>query len=283
MNENRQRTVTMELNHVEQYFSQGAGLFHALQDVNLEIYTGDFICLLGSSGCGKTTLLNILAGYARPYAGTVRVNGADFSRPSPDVGVVFQQANLFPWLSVRENIEFGLKRKGGLSRAERREIVDYYMDVVGLTQFADSLPYQLSGGMKQRAAIARTLAPDPKIILLDEPFSALDALTREKLQQHIYQIWQKTREHKSFLFITHDVDEALLLSNRILVMQPGPGRVANDFHNRLDRSAPSFFRTIRETDQFWNMRNYLIDQITTKSEQKDARTPKNERLVNVHQ
>lgn len=280
MSETKNRTVTMELDHVEQYFPQGSGLFHALQDVNLKIYNEDFICLLGSSGCGKTTLLNILAGYAKPYSGTIKVNGEAFSKPNPDVGVVFQQANLFPWLSVKDNIEFGLKRKKkNLSKAERKEIVDYYMDVVGLTKFADSLPHQLSGGMKQRATIARTLAPDPSIILLDEPFSALDALTREKLQQHIYKIWQKTKQKKSFLFITHDVDEALLLSNRILIMQPGPGRVANDLANNLDRSSPSFFRTIRETDEFWNMRNYLIEQITTKESKQPAQPPESKVVI----
>ena len=279
MSENTAKKVNMELKHVEQYFPQGSGLFHALEDVDLKINTGDFICLVGSSGCGKTSLLNILAGYATPYSGSVQVNGAAFHKPSSDVGVVFQQANLFPWLSVRENIEFGLKRKRGISKAQRREIADYYMDVVGLTKFADNLPHELSGGMKQRATIARTLAPDPKIILLDEPFSALDALTREKLQQHIYQIWQKTKEEKSFLFITHDVDEALLLSNRILVMQPNPGRIANDLPNRLDRSKSSFFRTIRETDEFWNMRNYLIEQITTRDGSKNTAPPNNKQLA----
>lgn len=259
---NDTRQITMELDHVEQYFPKGSGTFHALGDINLKIYQEDFICLLGSSVCGKTSLLNILAGYAHPTSGDVRVGGEAFTRPNPDVGVVFQQANLFPWLNVRQNIEFGLKRKGGFSRAEIKERAEYYMDVVGLSNFADSLPHQLSGGMRQRATIARTLAPDPKIVLLDEPFSALDALTREHLQQHIYDIWRKTK--KSFLFITHDVDEALILSNRILVMQPNPGHLTADLENPLDKSKAGFFRTIRETDEFWSMREYLIDQITTK-------------------
>ncbi|MCD8355340.1 MAG: ABC transporter ATP-binding protein [Clostridia bacterium] len=262
MSQNEKRQVNMELNHVEQYFSQGSGSFHALGDINLKIYQEDFICLLGSSGCGKTSLLNILAGYAHPTSGDVRVGNEPFIKPNPDVGVVFQQANLFPWMSVRQNIEFGLKRKGGFSRAERKERTEYYMDVVGLSKFADSLPHQLSGGMRQRATIARTLAPDPKIVLLDEPFSALDALTREHLQRHIYEIWKKTK--KSFLFITHDVDEALILSNRILVMQPNPGHLTADLENPLDKSHTGFFRSIRETDEFWSMREYLIDQITTK-------------------
>lgn len=259
---NDTRQITMELDHVEQYFPKGSGTFHALGDINLKIYQEDFICLLGASGCGKTSLLNILAGYAHPASGDVRVGGEAFTRPNPDVGVVFQQANLFPWLNVRQNIEFGLKRKGGFSRAEIKERAEYYMDVVGLSNFADSLPHQLSGGMRQRATIARTLAPDPKIVLLDEPFSALDALTREHLQQHIYDIWRKTK--KSFLFITHDVDEALILSNRILVMHPNPGHLTADLENHLDKSKAGFFRTIRETDEFWSMREYLIDQITTK-------------------
>lgn len=257
------RPVTMELSHVEQEFPQGSGTFHALGDINLKIYQEDFICLLGSSGCGKTSLLNILAGFAKPTSGTVTVEGEKFESPNSDVGVVFQQANLLPWLNVRDNIEFGLKRKK-LSKAERKEITDYYMDVVGLTKFADSLPYQLSGGMRQRATIARTLAPDPKIVLLDEPFSALDALTREKMQRHIYEIWEKTK--KSFLFITHDVDEALILSNRIVIMHPSPGHLTSDFANPLSKTGKDFFRTIRETDEFWYMREDLINKITTKEE-----------------
>jgi ABC-type nitrate/sulfonate/bicarbonate transport system ATPase subunit len=273
MSETANRTVNMELSHVEQYFPQGSGSFHALGDINLQIRSEDFICLLGSSGCGKTSLLNILAGYAKPTSGTVEVGGKTFLKPNPDVGVVFQQANLFPWMSVRDNIEFGLKRKGGFSRAERRERAEYYMDVVGLSKFADSLPHQLSGGMKQRATIARTLAPDPKIVLLDEPFSALDALTREHLQQHIYSIWQKTKKEKSFLFITHDVDEALILSNRILVMQPNPGHITNDLENKLDKSNAGFIRSIRETNEFWTMRDYLIDQITTKEGRSNTDIP----------
>jgi ABC-type nitrate/sulfonate/bicarbonate transport system ATPase subunit len=259
----KNRNVTMKLEHVEQYFPQGAGTFHALGDINLEVYQEDFICLLGSSGCGKTSLLNILAGFAKPTSGTVTVDGKPFLKPNPDVGVVFQQANLLPWLTVRENIAFGLKRKK-LPKAEIKEITDYYMDVVGLTKFSESLPHQLSGGMRQRATIARTLAPDPKIVLLDEPFSALDALTREKMQQHIYEIWKKTK--KSFLFITHDVDEALILSNRILIMHPNPGRLTSDFPNPLERTGNDFYRTIRETDEFWYMREELINKITTEEE-----------------
>lgn len=258
----------MELCSVEQYFPQGSGTFHALSDINLQIYKEDFVCLLGPSGCGKTSLLNILAGYAKPFSGEVIVDGKPFLKPNPDVGVVFQHANLLPWLSVRDNIEFGLKRKK-LPKAKRREITDYYMDVVGLTEFADSLPHQLSGGMKQRATIARTLAPDPKIVLLDEPFSALDALTREKMQRHIYKIWKETK--KSFLFITHDVDEALVLSNRIVIMHPNPGHLTVDQPNRLNKNGKDFFRTVRETDEFWYLREDLIDKITSEEERENER------------
>jgi len=264
----RKGAPVMELCSVEQYFPQGSGTFHALSDINLQIYKEDFVCLLGPSGCGKTSLLNILAGYAKPFSGEVIVDGKPFLKPNPDVGVVFQHANLLPWLSVRDNIEFGLKRKK-LPKAKRREITDYYMDVVGLTEFADSLPHQLSGGMKQRATIARTLAPDPKIVLLDEPFSALDALTREKMQRHIYKIWKETK--KSFLFITHDVDEALVLSNRIVIMHPNPGHLTVDQPNRLNKNGKDFFRTVRETDEFWYLREDLIDKITSEEERENER------------
>jgi len=264
VNSEKKKNVRMELKNVEQYFSKGNGRFHALADINLKVYQEDFICLLGSSGCGKTTLLNILAGYAKPAKGHVLVDGKPFQSPSSDVGVVFQQANLLPWLTVKKNIEFGVKRKGNLTKAETSDIADYYIETVGLQGFENSLPHELSGGMRQRATIARTLAPDPKIVLLDEPFSALDALTREKLQKHIYRLWEKTK--KSFVFITHDVDEAILLSNRILIMQPGPGRIAKDIRNPLNKSGKQFFNTIRENPLFWNLHDQLISLIQTEDE-----------------
>lgn len=261
----KRKTVTMELKNVEQYFRQRGGRFHALTDINLKVYKEDFICLLGSSGCGKTTLLNILAGYAKPAEGEVTVDGKPMKGPDQDVGVVFQHANLFPWMSVRENIAFGVRRKGH-SKAEAKDIADYYIETVGLKGFEDNLPHQLSGGMQQRAAIARTLAPDPKIVLLDEPFSALDALTREKLQKHIYRLWKQTK--KSFVFITHDVDEAILLSNRILVMQPSPGHITEDFKNPITKGddTDAFFNKMREERNFWDLHDDLIGKIQTKEE-----------------
>lgn len=250
----------ISLKEVSLVFKQDNKEFQALGDINLNVYNDDFICLLGPSGCGKTSLLNVLAGYVKPTNGEISVEGKALKAPNPEVGVIFQQPNLFPWLDVRKNVEFGLKQKKIKAR-ERNDMVDYYLEVVGLSDFAGMLPYQLSGGMHQRAAIARTLATDPKIVLLDEPFSALDALTREKMQTHIYSIWEKAK--KSFFFITHDVDEALLLSNRVLIMHPNPGTLVKDFKNPLNKDSKHFFREVRETKQFWDMRESLIHDIQT--------------------
>ncbi len=254
------KKAIISLQEVSLIFKQGSKEFQALGNINLNVYNDDFICLLGPSGCGKTSLLNVLAGYLKPTGGEISVEGKPLRAPNSDVGVIFQQPNLFPWLNVRKNVEFGLKLKK-LKAGERKEIVDYYLEVVGLRDFGNMLPYQLSGGMRQRAAIARTLATDPKIVLLDEPFSALDALTREKMQTHIYSIWEKAK--KSFFFITHDVDEALLLSNRILIMHPNPGTLVKDFKNPLNKDSRHFFREVRETKQFWDMRESLINDIQT--------------------
>ncbi len=250
--------LLMKLKDVNMNFKQGKGWFHALSNINLDIYKRDFICLLGSSGCGKTSLLNIIAGYVRPSEGTVIFEGKEFERPTSDVGVVFQQANLFPWLSVYKNVEFGLKQKK-IPAAERRDIIEHYLEVVGLENAADKLPHQLSGGMKQRAAIARTLAPDPKFVLFDEPFSALDALTREKMQEHVKRIWEKSG--KSFLFITHDVDEALLLARRIVVMKPNPGRIISDYENPVSRIIGIDAGNLNQVRGYKDIRSDLISKI----------------------
>lgn len=173
------KKVKMTLEHVGLDFKQNKGVFHALEDVNLKVYDRDFICLLGPSGCGKSSLLNVMAGYRKPGEGKVLLGGEAFLKPFAKVGVVFQHANLFPWLSVYKNVEFGLKQKN-MDRNQRKDQVEHYLEIVGLTEAKDKLPHQLSGGMQQRAAIARTLATEPEFVLLDEPFSALDALTREK-------------------------------------------------------------------------------------------------------
>ncbi|WP_172352921.1 ABC transporter ATP-binding protein [Mesorhizobium sp. NZP2298] len=196
--------------------------FLALDRLSLDIADGEFVTLVGPSGCGKSTALNIAAGLLTPSEGTVLVDGKAVDGPGPERGMIFQQYALFPWLTVRQNVEFGLRVKGeGASR--RREIAARFIDLVGLGDFADALPKTLSGGMKQRCAIARAYAVDPSILLMDEPFGALDALTRVQLQDQLLDTW--SRERRTVMFITHDVDEAVYLANRVIVMAARPGRL----------------------------------------------------------
>ncbi|TPG58626.1 ABC transporter ATP-binding protein [Roseomonas nepalensis] len=200
----------------------GGGEFLALDRFSLEVGEGEFITVVGPSGCGKSTAMNIAAGLLRPTAGRVLVDGAAVEGPGPERGVIFQQYALFPWLTVRENVEFGL-RVAGMPGKRRREIADRFIGLVGLTDFAEALPKTLSGGMKQRCAIARAYAVDPKILLMDEPFGALDALTRVTLQDQLLRTW--SQERRTVMFITHDVDEAVYLGGRVIVMAARPGRL----------------------------------------------------------
>ncbi len=193
-----------------------------LQDINLKLYAREFVCLVGSSGCGKSTLLNIVAGLVPPSAGQVLVDGHSVKGPGSDRGMVFQGYTLYPWLTVSQNIAFGLQLRN-LPKAEQRDRIAYFLNVVGLTQFANSLPKQLSGGMKQRVAIARAIANEPAVLLMDEPFGALDAQTKEQMQQFLMELWEKT--HTTVLMITHDVEEAIFLSQRVYVMSSSPGRM----------------------------------------------------------
>ena len=210
------------LEGVGKTFSLGRERFVALDDVSLEIADNEFVTVVGPSGCGKSTLLNILAGLEEPDEGRALVDGAEVAGPGPDRGVIFQQYALFPWLTVRGNVEFGLKI-AGVPGDERRRRAAHFIDVVGLSEFADVLPKALSGGMRQRCAIARAYAVNPAILLMDEPFGALDALTRVKLQDQLLSAWD--RERRTVLFITHDVDEAVYLADRVVVMASRPGRV----------------------------------------------------------
>lgn len=194
-----------------------------LEKIDFQLSPREFICLVGASGCGKSTLLNIVAGLTAPSSGQVLVDGqAVTGRPGSDRGMVFQGYTLYPWLTVSQNIAFGLQL-GKMSKAEQRERVAYYLNVVGLTQFAKAYPKQLSGGMKQRVAIARALANEPEVLLMDEPFGALDAQTKEQMQQFLLELWEQT--HTTVLMITHDVEEAIFLSQRIYVMSSHPGRL----------------------------------------------------------
>jgi NitT/TauT family transport system ATP-binding protein len=227
------------------YADTGGNLIIAVDNVSLDIESGHFMTIVGPSGCGKTTLLNIVAGFIRASMGSVRIDGRLVTRPGPDRGVVFQSFALFDWLTVRENIEFG-PRMAGIHRGERAKRADMYLSMIGLRKFSDRYPYELSGGMKQRVAIARALANDPAILLMDEPFAALDAQTRELMQEELLKIWEATK--KSILFITHSIEEAVFLSTDVAVMSRRPGRLKRLFvvslpyprSNYNIRSAPEF-------------------------------------------
>ena len=225
--------TSLQLNDISVIFdsTSAGGKTEALSKINLEIKDEEFVVVLGSSGCGKTTLLNLLAGFLTPTSGAaVLVNSNGESReiikPGAERGVVFQKHALLPWLNVIDNVAFGLKLSG-LGRAERYATSDRFLDITGLTKFREHKIYQLSGGMQQRVGIARSLACDPEILLMDEPLGALDALTRETLQELLIKIWAETR--KIVFFITHSVEEALFLATRLIIMSPRPGRITHEF------------------------------------------------------
>jgi taurine transport system ATP-binding protein len=202
------------------------GSVQALKDVTLEIKQGELLSVLGPSGCGKTTLLNIIAGFLAPTGGSVELNGKQVIEPSAERGMVFQQGALFEWMSVRENVSFGPRMKSTNAK-ETKERVDDLLDIVGLADFKEKAVYELSGGMQQRVALARCLANEPDVILMDEPLGALDALTREKMQSLVLRLWKETG--KTIILITHSVEEALLLGERLLVMAPRPGRIHKEY------------------------------------------------------
>ena len=210
---NVSRTFTKKANNSD---------IEALKNVGFDVEDGEFVCLLGPSGCGKTTLLRIIAGLETLTSGEITLNGIPITGPDPKRGMVFQQYSLFPWRTVMDNITFGLEMQG-IKKIEARIQVEKYIELVGLEQFKNSYPYELSGGMQQRAAIARGLANEPEVLLMDEPFGALDAQTRNILQDELLKIWEQ--KHVTFLFVTHSVDEAVFLSDRVVAMTSRPGRV----------------------------------------------------------
>lgn len=210
--------------------SKSFGAFQALQNVNLQIPRGEFLVVLGASGCGKSTLLNLITGFEKPTEGRIVVNGREVRDVDPHCGMVFQQYALFPWLTVAENVAFGLKMRG-VGASQRRETAQKFIEMVGLKGFENAYPKALSGGMRQRVSIARVLANDPDVILLDEPFAALDAMTRQVLQEELTRIYEQSG--KTIVFITHSIDEALLLSSRMVILSARPGRVACDLPNDL--------------------------------------------------
>ncbi|HEY9877166.1 MAG TPA: ABC transporter ATP-binding protein, partial [Leptolyngbyaceae cyanobacterium] len=212
----------LQISNLYKQFPTRNGALTALKDINMRVETGEFICAVGASGSGKSTLLRLVAGLETPTSGEITVDGVPVAGPGADRGMVFQHYTLYPWMTVQKNVEFGPKLQG-LSAKEQRERASHYLDVVGLAQFSRALPKELSGGMKQRVAIARALACHPKILLMDEPFGALDIQTKETMQQFTLNLWK--RLGISILMITHDVSEAVFLSQRIYIMSARPGTV----------------------------------------------------------
>ena len=219
---NASGNVIVKIDHVEKIYQGRAGNVTALNGVDLDIRENEFVSVVGPSGCGKSTLLNIIAGLEEPTSGKVYVKGKEVVGTGKERGVIFQQYALFPWLTVKKNVKFGLKLQG-IKEAELSEIAEKYIRLVGLEEFSESYPKELSGGMKQRVAIARAYAVNPEILLMDEPFGALDAQTRTQLQTELLNTWEQ--ERKTCFFITHDVEEAIILSQRVVIMSARPGRV----------------------------------------------------------
>ncbi|MET3524566.1 NitT/TauT family transport system ATP-binding protein [Mesorhizobium abyssinicae] len=228
----RAATGRIEASHVSIRLGQGSCASEVVSDASFVVSPGEFVCLLGPSGCGKSTLLGALAGHIKPAAGIVSVDGEPVKNPHPERGIVFQHHTLFPWKNARDNVAFGLKMRG-VKRGQRRLEAEEMLDLVGLNGFAGRYPGQLSGGMQQRVEIARVLVNQPRLLLMDEPFGALDALTRLRMQELLLDIWEQFR--KTILFVTHDIDEALLLADRIIVMQAQPGRIREEITVPFER------------------------------------------------
>ncbi len=253
-------TTRVSFSAVEhRYRRTDGGEVHALGPIDLDVEPGSFLCLVGPSGCGKSTMLRLVAGFEHPSSGEVTVGGAAVDGPAPERGFVFQHPPLYPWLDVRGNVEFGLKVRK-VPKAERRQIADRWIEVVGLADAAELATYELSGGMQQRCQLARVLATDPSIVLMDEPFGALDALTRDRLQEELARLWRGSG--RTVIFVTHSVDEAVALGTRVVVLSPRPGRIV------LDVEAPFAGAGIPTTDsrdlpEFAQLRRQVSAAITS--------------------
>jgi ABC-type nitrate/sulfonate/bicarbonate transport system ATPase subunit len=245
----------LQVRSLTKQFKAGKQALVVLENINLSVYPNEFVTIVGASGCGKSTLLNIIAGLLPPSAGEVWVDGQEIDHPGRDRGMVFQSYTLFPWLTVAQNVGFGLKLRR-VSKAESRDRIAHYLAVVGLTKFANAYPKQLSGGMKQRVAIARALANDPEVLLMDEPFGALDAQTRDQLQQFFRELWDET--HITVLMITHDVEEAVFLSERIYVMGVNPGQIKQEIDVILPAQRDS---EIKLSLEFQQIKRQVLQQL----------------------
>ena len=239
--------------HIDKIYTSGKKSTKAIEDVSIDIQDNDFVCIVGPSGCGKSTLLRMLAGLDFPSAGNIIIDDRKVTGPGPDRGMVFQTYTLFPWMTVEDNIKFGLKLKK-LPKDEQQEIADRYLDIIGLKKFAKSYPKELSGGMKQRVAIARALANKPEVLLLDEPFGALDPHTKSMMQLLMREIWEK--EHPTVVFITHDIDEAVFLADKIYVMSARPGKVIKEVNVYLPHKRRL---ELKDTPEFINIRKGIND------------------------
>jgi NitT/TauT family transport system ATP-binding protein len=242
------------------FYLKDGTFFTAVDKLSFKIFEGEFVSIVGPSGCGKSTILKLIAGLINKDGGHLLLDGKEISEPGSDRGMVFQSYTLFPWLTVRENIEFGfhLKKSQKRSKQEMRDISDYWIKLIGLNEFEDFYPRGLSGGMQQRVAIARALANNPEILLLDEPFGALDAQTRSRMQQFTTQLWEET--HKTILFVTHDIDEAIFLSDRIIVLTSCPASVGQDIQISIDR--PRDVGNVFTLPLFINIKKEILDLIT---------------------
>ena len=249
------RGLKLKIDNVRKVYSTRNGEMVALNGVNLDIYENEFICVVGPSGCGKSTLLNIIAGLTDATSGTVYCNGKAVSGTGTDRGVVFQQYALFPWLTVKKNVMFALEMKG-VKGKQAQDLAMQYLAKVDLEKFADHYPKELSGGMKQRVAIARAYAADPEVLLMDEPFGALDAQTRTQLQSELLETWE--RDQKTCFFITHDVDEAIILAQRVIIMSARPGRIKDIVD--IDIPYPRTQET-KMTPRFLELKNHIWSQV----------------------
>ena len=250
----------IEIKDVSISFRTDGATFHAVEQTSLKIYAGEFVCILGPSGCGKSTLLNSIAGYVSPTTGTVKIDGNEVDGPGPDRGMVFQQYSLLPWKTVYENVAFGPKMAGH-SRTEAGSIANTFLGLVGLKKFGSRYPAELSGGMQQRVGIARALANYPSVLLMDEPFGALDAQTRLMMQESLLEIWQKFGT--TVVFVTHDVDEAVFLADRVLIMSAAPGRIIEDVKIDLPRPRKT---DLTSTPQYIAARQFCLDTIKSESQ-----------------
>jgi nitrate ABC transporter ATP-binding subunit len=247
----------LEFRDVGQVFHTRRGPFEALRDINLQVRQGEFLCVIGHSGCGKSTLLNMVSGFLQPSSGAVTLEGTPIERPGPDRMVVFQNYSLLPWLTVWQNVEMAVKAaRPELADASRREVVSHHLEMVGLMEARSKRPGQISGGMRQRVAIARALAVSPAVLVLDEPFGALDAITKEELQEELLAIWREQKP--TVLMITHDIDEALFLADRIVMMTNGPSATIGEILE-VPFERPRSYEAIQDDPRYGQLRNHALD------------------------